>query len=229
MKIIAEMGVNYQSDREVIEMLNYCEDLGIKYVKFQLFEKHSIPEELRHCYIDKIRAEKFYNAGKKRGIEVFFSCMYPEAIDICEAIGVKYYKIRYMDRNNLILYRKLKKVKDIKDKIIFVSCQAPKDTIFANMAKYQRNVKFLYCVPQYPAQYKDYIYYPYESKENIYTKIPNLNGISDHTSDLELFKIFKKAYHNIKNKWFEMHVCINKKEAYEGLWSKTFEELKKVL
>ena len=216
-KLIAEFGVNYNSDEDIIKMLDKCQELKIKFAKLQLFTKDMVPTELQHCYIDEKRAKKIYVAGEKRDIEVFFSVMYPDAIDICETIGIKYYKLRYMDRNNLILYRKLKK---IKDKIIFVSCQNPKDTIFWNMKKHQGNIDFLYCVPKYPAKLKDYI--------DGWWK-PDLKlvwGISDHTPDLELFK---KANETAWCEYFEMHVCLDPKTAYEGDWSKSFDMIKEVL
>lgn len=209
------MGVNYNSDREVIEMLNNCEDLGIKYAKFQLFTKNMVSKELQHCYIDKKRAEKFYRAGKRRGIKILFSVMYSEAIDICESIGVNYYKIRYLDRNNLILYRRLKQIKDFKKKTIFVSCDNPQETIFWNISKYQKNIRFLYCIPKYPTTYHRY-------KKAFWTK--NIDGISDHSKDLRLFEYCKE----IGYPWFEMHVKLGD-NCYESKWSKSFEELKEVL
>ena len=127
-----------------------------------------------------------------------------------EKIGVNYYKVRYFDRNNLTIYRKLKKTKD---NLIFVSCQDPHDTIFYSMAKYQKRVKFLYVVPTYPALYKEYS--PLKLK---------FHGISDHTSDFELYKNALEW----KMEYFEMHMKQND-DCIEAPWSKSFEELKEVL
>ena len=54
----------------------------------------------------------------------------------------------------------------------------------------------------------------------------NFRGVSDHTPDLLLFE-FAEAGCSID--WFEMHVCLDKKTAYEGKWSKELRELKEVL
>lgn len=200
-------------------MLNACEDLNVKFAKFELFIKGMIPKELEPCIIDKERAKKFYESGKKRGIEVFFLTMYPNAIDICESIGVKYYHLRDVDQNNLILYRRLKKIKDFKDKIIFVSCQNPKDTIFWNIAKHQKNIRFLYRVPKNFANIKDYFNIEWKMDLKL------LHGIIDYTTDLELFK---KANETAWCDFFEMSVCLDKETIKRREFIKTFEELKEV-
>lgn len=216
MEIVCEMGVNWKTREQAYLMMGKAFALGIKFVKFQLFTKDMVPKDLQDMYIDKDQAEEFVEVGKNFGQDVFFSVMYPGAIDICEEIGVKYYKIRYMDRNNLILYRRLKKIKDFKDKIIFVSCQNPKDTIFWNIAKYQKNVRFLYCVPKYPAQFEQY---------NQFLGQLGFNGISDHTPDLKLYCLSN----GVKNiDYFEMHVKLND-DCCESDWSKSFEDIKKAM
>jgi sialic acid synthase SpsE len=216
MKIIAELGVNYNSDEEIIQMLDKCQELNIPFAKLQLFTKDMVPTELRHTYIDKKRAKKIYKAGQERNVEVFFSVMYLGGFDICEEVGVKYYKLRFMDRNNLILYRRLKKIKNFQEKTIFVSCQDPKNTIFYNMAKHRGNIRFLYVIPKYPAKYKQY------AKAS---GVLNIDGFSDHTVDLELFEYAR----GIGYPYFEMHVCLECETAYEGEWSKNFEKIKEVL
>lgn len=229
MHIVAEMGVNWKTPEQASFMMGMLKGIGIKYIKFQLFLPEMVQEELRTMVITEDLARYLFETGQEYNTEVFFSVMYPEAIDICERIGVNFYKLRYQDQNNLILYRKLKKIKNINKKTIFVSCKKPQNTIFWNWFKYNKNIKFLYCVPKYPAKYEDYIYYPYFLKNGIYTINPNFSGISDHISNIKLFKVFLKAYHYVKDKWFEMHVCVDKETAYEGKWSKTFQELKEVL
>ena len=214
-KIIAEFGVNWKSIHEFEDMVVLARALGIKHVKMQMWKKEQIPErlkELRKMYIGPGRAKYCFKFAKKHGIELFYSVFYPEAIDICEKIGVNFYKVRYQDRNDYPLYKRLKKT----NKTIFVSCSDPKDTAYFNLANYQKRVNFLYCVPRYPAKFEDYV--PPDRH--------GFQGISDHTSDLELFKIYNLGIS--LNRWFEMHVKMGN-DCFESAWSKSFKQLKEVL
>ncbi len=234
MKIICECGCNFNNLKEAMKLIDKTKELGAFLSKFQIYNEANIKNSrdykfLKEIMINEEKAKTLFEYGKTINQEVFFTCFYPEAVDICERIGVKYYKVRYFDRNNLPLYRKLKKTKD---KLIFVSCQHPHDTIFYNMGKYQKRVKFLYVIPQYPAKLEDYEGFLIEHFRDNPEKglFPNkdFKGISDHTPDLRLFQIFNST--KIKPvEYFEMHMCMNKEEAIEGKWSKTFKELKEVL
>ena len=216
MEIIAEFGCNWKTIKDFETMVLLCKTLNIKFVKMQMWKKDKVPKEVRSMYIGKGRAKHCFKFAKKHGIELFYSVFYPEAIDICEGIGVNFYKVRFYDRNNLTLYRRLKKIKQ--GKKVFVSCQDPMDTLYYNMAKYQKNVIFLYCVPRYPAKIENYLI-----KD---LKIWNgIKGVSDHTSNVDLLKI---ALKNPYIKWFEMHVKMGN-DCYENLWSKSFEQIKEVL
>jgi len=186
----------------------------------QMWKKEQIPEklkELRKMYVGKGRAKYCFKFAKKHGIELFYSVFYPKAVDICEDVGVNFYKVRYQDRNDYPLYKRLKKT----NKPIFVSCSDPMDTAYFNLATYQKRVIFLYCVPKYPAKFEDYKFSIRYGHNN------SFQGISDHTSDLKLFKIANKKPNN-NNEWFEMHVKEND-DCFEHAWSKSFEQLKEAL
>ena len=157
MNFIAEFGCNWKTIKDFETMVLLCKTLNIKFVKMQMWKKDKVPKEVRSMYIGKGRAKHCFKFAKKHGIELFYSVFYPEAIDVLEEIGVNFYKVRFYDRNNLTLYRRLKKIKQ--GKKIFVSCQDPMDTLYYNMAKYQKNIIFLYCVPRYPAKFEDYFLY----------------------------------------------------------------------
>lgn len=214
MKLIAEFGVNWNTIQDFRTMILFCTDLGINMVKMQLFKPDQVPEDVRKFYIGKGRAKYFFNFAKEHGIDLFFTCMYPEAVDMCQQLGVKYYKVRYFDNRNLTLYRKLKNT----NQDLFISCTRPEDTLFFNMSKYQKRVHFLYCVPRYPARTEDYLSGLIDNYK--------IKGVSDHTNDLTLFE-FCKGCNTID--WFEMHVCLDKKTAYEGDWAKELGQLKEVL
>ena len=211
MELILEFGCNWKTIKDFETMIVLCRASGIKFVKLQMWRKDQVPKEVRSMFVGKGRAKYCFKFAKKHGVELFFSVFYPEAVDICEKIGVNFYKVRYADRNDYPLYKRLKKT----NKTIFVSCSDPMDTLYLNLATYQKRVKFLYCVPRYPAKFEDY-------------KPPDkhgFQGISDHTPDLELFKIYN--YANI-DRWFEMHVKMGN-DCYESKWSKTFAQITEVL
>ena len=54
------------------------------------------------------------------------------------------------------------------------------------------------------------------------------DGVSDHTSNLDLYKLCNHETYNNKLKWFEMHMAFDD-NAPERKWSKTFEELKELI
>lgn len=218
MKIIVECGCNFSTMAEAKKMIKKAKEINAFLCKFQIYNEgiikdHLEQEFLKNIMIDKERAKILVDYGKEIGQEVFFSCMTSEGIEWCEEIGVHYYKIRFFDNRNLILYRRIKKTKVP----IFISCQAPKDTIYYNMSKYQKRIKFLYCVPKYPAKLNSYtgdmLWYGFK-------------GISDHTPDLKLFIMLKDSD---QLDYFEMHVKLKDTIPIEDKWSKTFQELNEVL
>lgn len=219
MKIIAECAINWHTLAEALGMILRAKEIGCWGVKFQIFNKENINNEdlferLECCVLDKLAVKKLFEYGKKIGIEMLFTPMFPEAVNWCEAAGVNYYKIRYMDRLNLKLYRKLKNSK----KTILVSCQNPRDTLYYNKAKYNNNIRFLFCIPCYPAPYNDYVmFYPQREKQ--------FNGISDHTKDCRLLKYYKENY-NLE--YFEKHIRIHENEIEQD-WTCTFNQLEEVI
>lgn len=213
MNIIAEFGCNWNTISDFRSMILFCREMGIKYVKMQLFKPYEVPEEVRRMYIGKGRAKYLFKFAKSHGIELFYTPMYPTAVDICEEIGVNYYKVRYKDNRNLKLYRKIKKTK----KPIFVSCDSfgIMGTVYDNLFIYEglKRVIPLYCVPHYPASFEEY-----KTKGHIVV------GYSDHTPDFKLYNTVKEWA-----EWIEMHVCLDKKKCYEGKWSKELRKLKEVI
>ena len=181
-------------------MMGQAFALGIKFIKFQLFKEEQVPEAVRDMVITEDLARELAETGRTYGQEVFFSVFYPEAVDICERIGVNYYKVRFKDRHNTEILNKILQTK----KTTFYSTSDPIYLV--------DHLIPLLCVPNYPAHFSDY--------RGFIT-----HGYSDHTPD---FKLYKYARFN-KASWFEMHVCMDRETAYEGKWSKSFEELKEVL
>ena len=210
-EIIAEFGANWNNMSTFREMVLLCKLIGIKYIKLQMFEIDKVPKEIRKMWIGKGRAKYMFKFAKSLGIELFFTPMYPEAVDILEDIGVNYYKIRYIDRNNYELYQKIGEV----EKLTFVSVDdlGIMDTLYSDIFIWNNDkIIPLLCVPDYPAEFEQY--------NPKYIVI----GYSDHTPDFRLYNHAKKA-----SEFIEMHVCLDKKDAYEAKWSKELGKIKEML
>ncbi len=216
MRIIGEMGCNWDSIKEAKQMIRLAQDSGCFGAKFQLFtmkmaKKAKIPPHLALSFGE---ANDLFKFGKhlKESFPVFFTPMSIKAFDWCESIGVDYIKIRHMDNNNREFYLRTKKM----HKFTFISINSTNE-MWRNFVDYKRGA-FLYCVPKYPAKYIDY-----DIGINI---LDHYNGISDHTPSLRLLKEFNKNFND--DFYFEKHLCIDK-DCLEADWSITFEELKLVL
>jgi sialic acid synthase SpsE len=176
-------------------------DIGIHLIKFQLFTKDQVKDLPE--YLPKVLkegdAQYLFDKGKELGVDVFFSVCYPEAVDICERIGVKYYKIRYKDRHNKEILDKIPKTKTT---FISAPFRAP-----------SKNRVYLYCIPSYPADITDYILYK------------GFEGISDHTSGLMLYKVVNSTF---PVEYFEMHVKEDD-NCLESKWSKKISDLAEVI
>lgn len=215
MKIIAELATNWDNITDAMNGIEEANRIGCYAVKFQLFNNENIKnsihyDKLKNKILSKFDAEVLFNLGKKRGIHVFFTCFYIEAIEWCEAFGVSFYKIREADNRKRELYIKIKRTK----KPIFVSCRNVRDSLYYNLSLYNNNdVRFLFCIPEYPASELDYYHY----------YINQFQGISDHTSGVN---IIKKYWDKVE--YLEKHIKLHE-EGIEDKWAITFDQLKDVM
>jgi len=207
MKVIAECGVNWKNIEEAMVMILKAEKVGCWAAKFQIFNEKVAPGLSKHLYLHREIVADLFEFGKNAGIEVFFTCMFPEAVDWCEDVGVNYYKIRYKDNENRGLISRVL----MTDKPFFISA----DEVL-NIGIESRNMNPLFCRPIYPAHDVDYIA-PFSFYE--YFK-----GVSDHTPGTTLLK--KGLEKDIK--YWEKHVKLDN-NCIESAWSITFEELEEVL
>lgn len=209
MKIIAECGVNWKDIAEAKEMIKKCRSHGIDLVKFQLFSKlyaevNKIPVYLS---VEFDQAKELFEYGKSIGQEVFFTPFDTERVGWCEKIGVKWYKVRYVDNNNLNIIIAITQT----NKPYFISVHPNKPIRMG-----QTNDWVLNCIPEYPARLYDYLKYDVFLRGE---------GISDHTPDLTLIKMAKQS---IFNRWIEKHVKL-RQDCLETKWSVFIDDLGKVI
>lgn len=231
-KIVAECGVNFRSIEEAKQMIDECHELGLFATKFQIYESNQIKDHPQRKFLESIRLSywdvmELFDHGKSIGQEVFFTPMFEEAVEWCEKVGVNYYKIRFNDRNE---YELIDKIVDTR-KRYFLSTNQDHWIHPTNYIKTRiscdidpSNQINLYCIPEYPARIEDY----QKPRLHVY------DGISDHTSNMDLFKWYRDEYskylpYNLFHPYyFEKHVCLTK-DCLESEWSCTFDELKEVL
>lgn len=218
-EILPDLASNWNSMLEIYRMINRCKKSGIKFAKLQMFKKEQVRDVYWNNIITKDIAKKAFDFGVECGVNVYFTPCYPEAVDICEDIGVGYYKVRYKDKNNKEIFNKLKNIK----KPIFVSCDNIRNTLYYGM----KNVICLYCIHRYPAKIDDYQgflmeYFQDNPELGLFPKGREFTGISDHTPDLIFFRHYNRYF-----KYWEMHMAL-RKGTIEERWSKTFNEVEEL-
>lgn len=208
MKIICEAGCNFKDLGEAKLFIDKSKELGLFATKFQLYNEELIKEHKEYRFLSSIQlswgsACELFEYGKEIGQEVFFSCMFEEAIDWCNSLNIKYCKIRHKDQYNYSLLWKA----FLSNMICFISTDY--------FIPFRTNFIPFFCIPKYPASIKDY-----QLPKNVFYQ-----GISDHTSNLQLLKnIIQEKRLN----YFEKHMKLND-DCLESEWSVTFEELAEVL
>lgn len=212
MKIVAEAGINWNTLEEAKLMIEKAKEVNIDYVKFQLFNTDIIRNNtlygvLRTRILNKEAATELFDYGKDIEQPVFFTPMFLEAVDWCIEMDVPIIKIRFDDRYNIHLIRKILDT----DKRIIMSTDRQYESLGLVMSNKDR-IDFLLCVPDYPASAEDY-------KLDAST-FQFFSGISDHTSDLELAHKALQFGANI----LEKHVKLDD-NGIEKNWSVTFEEI----
>ena len=218
--IVAECGVNYHDLINALVMILRSQDAGADACKFQLYDDNTIKNSpfesaLKEKMLSKNYAAELFNFGQHLQMDVFFTPMFLEAVDWCEEIGVKQYKIRYADRYNAPLIEKI--LDTGKPIIMSVDREFLEDPDL--IIQHFNRFKFLLCVPHYPATIGDYRTI---REEFIPTGI--LSGISDHTRGSTLAK---RVLEYDKNLIIEEHVKLDD-DCIEKDWSITFKELEEL-
>jgi len=190
MLFIAEVGQNFLGNLQTAKDLIYAsKSAGADIVKFQLYDSKKLYGEYQSTEVDKETAIALVDYARKVNIEIMFSVFDNERVDWCEEFGVKRYKLAcgwiYKD-----IYKKVKET----GKPIIAS------SVLTKHFPYQ-NVDYLYCVPEYPADFSLFNL----SKVNF----KRYAGISDHSIGTEVCLAAVARGANI----IEKHITQNKDAA----------------
>lgn len=158
--IVAECGVNFSNLVEARELIKLSKWAGADAVKFQVFnhdtlvqvwggdvERHPEYDNLMKIMLGHEELSALKDCADKYDIEMFATPMFTDAVIWLEDIGVKRYKVRYKDRHNGPLLKKIINT----GKRIIISCDwdyvadIPKILIHGI-----GQVSFLLCIPEYP-------------------------------------------------------------------------------
>lgn len=217
--IIAEIGSNFDGNIKLAyKLIKEAKENNADLVKLQLYSTKNLqrtPETLvalRKSELSKNLATDLFNYGNDIGVEVFFSVFFPEAVEWCESMGVKRYKLAARQ--------------DINDKTSVLVQETKKPVIVSVAPNYNRekgwanpfyNIDVLYCLSKYPT--------PLESlRFNNIDFIFEYQGFSDHTIGLDAAKIAIARGASI----IEKHFAIDHKTGVDSAWSMTPSELKEL-
>ena len=157
--IVAEIGVNWNGDFEILEkLMQIAKDNGCNTVKFQAFEKkmvlnHPLKDRLLKSNINENNIQQIDQLAKSIGIEWFCTPMYPDAVNLLEPY-VKRFKIRELDGRPLLKNMTsplLERVLQSDKEIIVSTQQSPIKSKYYS----DKRLKWLYCVPKYPCAIED--------------------------------------------------------------------------
>jgi sialic acid synthase SpsE len=202
--IIAEIGVNWDGDYELVKkLIRMAKTTGCDAVKFQSFNEeivkgHPESNRLMKSSISIENIEEIDKLAKSIGIEWFCTPMYLEAIDLLEPY-VKRFKIRELDGRALIDNKKttlFEKILDTKKEIIVSSNKSPRSSKFFN----HPNLKWLYCVPKYPCNLEDLDF----------SNLCDFNGYSNHSNKI----IAPITAAILGAKIIEIHITTDKMKDY---------------
>ena len=109
--IVAEIGVNFRDMREAKRLIQMAHICGADAVKFQVYddaviEGHPRYDELKSIQLSKKRIKDLSKFCYSVGIDFFATPMFPDAVDWL-APHVNKYKVRYEDRHNIELFKRI--------------------------------------------------------------------------------------------------------------------------
>lgn len=214
--IISEIGVNWDGDFDLLrEMMSVSKSAGCDAVKFQAYNEdivktHPENQRLMKSTITSKNIEKIDQIAKDVGIEWFATPMYDEIVDVLEPF-VKRFKIREFDGRKIVENQQssvFDKILKTNKEIIISSQKPPKNCKYYGKS----NIKWLYCVPKYPADLTDLDF----------SHLDEFGGYSNHVPKI----IAPLTSAILGAKIIEVHITSNKQKNFiDNNVSFDFEEL----
>lgn len=186
--LIAECGVNWRDLKEAKRLIEVFKEVGADACKFQMYRPHQVAshpraKELQDIIVDEERARELKEHGESIDMEVFFTPMYLEAVDVLEKLGVNRYKIRSRDALNTSLLQKvLATGKDVmisvaNDRVDWEPLMQPGP----DGKELRYRVKLLHCIEHYPAPDDEVHLCAAFPALRSYRSSVEYAGVSDHT------------------------------------------------
>jgi len=212
LKIIAEIGINHNSDfRKIEELIRQASTGGADFAKFQLYDSIRVfgddSRKQNEFTFEQVKDIKsicdFYN------IEFFASVFDEEKLDWCEQLGVKRHKIAS---------RTVVKEPELCKQIIAVGKPTYISLGFWNQEGLpfdEENIEYFHCISKYPTTHKD-LKTDFEYNDKIV-------GLSDHSYGIGflLYNIARGA------KVIEKHFTLDKSmSGNDHIGSMTLDELR---
>lgn len=186
-EIIAECGINAAGSEFIAEQQIYqAFKAGANAVKFQVYNTDRLYKGKKPpAYKDSKRGEFSYDTHKRLAqfaketrIEWFASVFDEFAVDLCEEIGVKRYKIASRSVKDEGLLKKIRQT----NKPVIISIKRPCSEAKKAIEIFEGlPVILLYCVPNYPTQMRDL---DFMEMRNIHWDYKLPIGFSDHTQGI---------------------------------------------
>ena len=202
-EIIAEIGINWDGNFDLLnEMMAKSKEAGCNLVKLQAFERattnnHPQTERLLKSAVTNKNIEKINDLAKSNNIEWFCTPMYPDAVKLLEPY-LNQFKIREIDARELANGKSSEMIDliiETKKPIIASSEHIPKRNY-----SIKSRIRWLYCVPKYPCDYK----------EIDFEKMKKFNGFSNHCPEIDA------PINAAKNgaEVIEVHITSNKEDDF---------------
>jgi N,N'-diacetyllegionaminate synthase len=228
-KIIAEIGSNWEGDMELAKLhIKEAKESGADYVKFQMWRAedlynsdHPEWEMIKKSELTENIALELKKYADEINIGWFCSAFNPDAVEFLEKIGVSIHKIasRTATLNDKFSLETIKKIAETK-KNTFVSMGEGGDKNKILELFQKKSLKFTYCISKYPTDANDIDW-------NI---IKNYNFFSDHTNGIIIPLVYSMLKINNKNEdiFIEKHTKFENSKGPDSTYAITYEELKQL-
>lgn len=184
--IVAECGINWRDLSEAKKLIEIFGECGANACKFQMYEAeqvstHPRAKELQSIVVTEDWAKELIAHGRACDTEVFFTPMYPDAVEMLKRLNVTRIKVRSKDATNADLLGKILATK----KEVMVSVAGDRldwDTLEEHGYRYK--TRLLYCISKYPAKDDEVHLKNAFPAMRSYISSVDYSGLSDHTTGI---------------------------------------------